>query len=313
MKKCLIVVLLFLNTVSVVAQQFMNQVSRPEELLPKFVNIHDVKYSEDTQEESNHSSTEGVVFTYNVKIFINNYPYYIICTVNAVTKDTLNKSVYKYYEDKDTLEFYKEYGVGENPHNYYNRNGQIVRQENYFNNYLQNIIYWHYDEKGNITKEDKVSYYKSKQSRQLVFEYSYNELNQLAERKRLYNDKLIERVLWYYDGRGNIAKEENYSNSYKYTTEKNYDQENRLVEQKEYKNDSLVKTSDYSRFYDEKYLAEERLKGDKHSDFLKRKTTKEYDERGNCIKTTFLDDEKYFESDRVSGTYKITKRTIIYK
>lgn len=292
--------------------RFTNE-PNPEELLPDFQNIHDVKKA-----ETNHyiADTSGnfVKFSPNkTTLFVNNFPEYILYYMNPETKDTTeSKSIFRYYKDTNTLESYKEFRLGETTHNFYNKKGKILKKENYFNGELESTLNWTYDENNQILKEERISFWKAEPKENIRTEYIYNAKNQLSEKNRYKSDVFLDKTLWFYDEEGNILREINYSvdNQY-FTTQNIYDDDNKLIEKRQYSNDKLINTIDFKSTHES--LFQNNLKRERAAQFYQEKTTKEYDQKGNWILSKFLNDEKFAESDIIDGNYRITERKITYK
>lgn len=292
--------------------RFTNE-PNPEELLPDFKNIQAVKSAEISHYITD-ASGNFIAFSPNkTTLFVNNYPNYILYRVDPVTKDTTaNKAIFNYYKDTHTLAFYKEFRVGEATHNYYDKKGNIRKKESYFNGELESEINWTYDENNRMLNEERIAYWKSEPKENIQTEYIYNSENQLSERNRYREKIFLDKTLWFYDEKGNILREINYSvdNQY-FTTQYIYDSDNKLIEKRQFSNDKLINTVDFSSTYES--LAQDNLNRERTANFYKDKTTKEFDSKGNWIKSKFLNDEKLVESDTMDGNYHITERKITYK
>ena len=292
--------------------RFTNE-PNPEELLPDFLHIDEVKQAEISHYIAD-TSGNFLKFSPNKTIlFVNKYPVYILYYVDPETKDTTaSKSIFSYYKDSNTLEFYKEFRLGETTHNFYNKNGKILKKESYFNGELESTINWTYDENNQILKEERISFWKAEPKENIRTEYIYNAKNQLSEKNRYKSDVFLDKTLWFYDEKGNILREINYSvdNQY-FTTQNIYDADNKLIEKRQYSNDKLINTIDFKSTHES--LFQNNLKRERAAQFYQEKTTKEYDQKGNWIKSKFLNDEKFAESDIIDGNYRITERKITYK
>lgn len=174
----------------------------PETNLPKFNDIEKVKYAKTVYYHSD-SKKKLINYWFNTEIYIDKYPYRYLYNISTKTNDTISKRTYKYYEDKKTLEYVKEFDILNNrtTHSQYDKSGRIQKREveYLFDNELRKaIMTWFYNSENLLIREESINYAKQGIQKGINY-YLYNESHQLAKKVSSFNNTINTITTWAYN------------------------------------------------------------------------------------------------------------------